>query len=209
MAEVGTKTPNAMQDPDVHLMLRVCDDDSDAFAELVEKYRDRVVTILFHLVGDLSDAEDLAQEAFLRIYRSRRGYKPTAKFSTWLFTIVNNLGLNAIRDKKRRPTKDVGGSDSGPLGARPLEQLAPAPSSVMPSRVFAKGELGEVVRAAVAQLSEDQRLAVILNKFEDMNYKQIAEIMEKSEMAIKSLLSRARNTLRELLEPYLQNGSRV
>src|SRR5690606_35423791 len=112
-----------------------------------------------------------------------------------------------IRDGKRKPTRDAGGSDTGPLGPRPLEQLASAPSGAMPSRIFAKGEMSDVIRAAVQQLSEEPRMAVMLNKFEDMSYRQIAEIMNKSEMAVKSLLSRARSSLREILDPYLRDGS--
>ena len=206
--EQDTVTQGRLQDPDVRLMLMVKDDQPGAFAQLVDMYQNRVVGVLYHMVGNIDEAEDLAQEVFLRIYRSRNGYVPTAKFSTWLFTIVNNLALNAIRDRKRKPTSGLAGSESSPLGARPLEQLAAAPSGGMPSRVFAKGELSEIVRAAVAQLSEDQRLAVILNKFEDMSYRQIAEIMKKSEKAVKSLLSRARGSLRQILEPYIANGNR-
>lgn len=195
-------------DPDARVMIRVCQGDTKAFEELVDTYRDRLVGILFHIVGNSDEAEDLAQEVFLRVYRSRDRYQPSAKFSTWLFTIANNLALNSIRDRKRRRASEITGNESGPLGVRPLEQLASAPSGAMPSRVFAKGEMAEIVRAAVATLSDEQRMAIMLNKFEDMNYKQISEIMNKSEMAIKSLLSRARNTLREILEPYLASGER-
>lgn len=187
-------------------MARVCQGDPKAFEEIVDRYRDRLVGILCHLVGSLDEAEDLAQEVFLRIYRARDRYQPTAKFSTWLFTIANNLALNAKRDRRRRPTTGLAGTPSGSLGTRPLEQLASAPSGALPSRIFAKGEMAEIVRAAVSQLSAEQRMAVMLNKFEDMNYKQIAEVMGKSEMAIKSLLSRARGALREILEPHLGNG---
>lgn len=184
-------------------MLRVRDDDQDAFEQLVERYQDRVIGLLTHMVVNPDDAEELAQEVFLRVFRSRKGYQPASKFSTWLFTIVNNLALNAIRDKKRRPATDLPAQDSSGLGARPLEQLIAASSGAMPSRVFAKGEMASLVRAAVAQLSDEQRMAVMLNKFEDMNYRQIAQIMKKSEMAVKSLLARARAALRDILEPYL------
>ena len=194
------------QDPDVRLMLRVRDDDNDAFEQLMARYQNRVVGILYHMVGHEQEAEDLAQEAFMRVFKSRKGYKPTAKFSTWLFTIVNNLALNAIRNRKRKPARDLAGSPSGPMGVRPLEQIVAARSGSLPSRVFAKGEMAGIVREAVRSLSEDQRMAVMLNKFEDMNYRQIGEIMNRSEMAIKSLLSRARMALREILEPYLAGG---
>lgn len=189
-------------------MLMVRDGKPGAFEQLVERYQCRVMGLLYHMVGDTQEAEDLAQEVFFRIYRARAGYKPEAKFSTWLFTIANNLALNAIRDRKRKPANDLPANPSGPLGERPLEQLISSPSGAMPSKLFAKGELAEIVRMAVQQLPEDQRMAVILNKFEEMNYRQIGEVMDRSEMAVKSLLARARNTLREMLEPYLATGDR-
>jgi RNA polymerase sigma-70 factor (ECF subfamily) len=140
--------------------------------------------------------------------RRRRRISP--RRSSFGCSAINNLALNAIRDRKRKPInnpKTV--SDSGPLGARPLEQLIPDGSGAMPSRVFAKGELASVVRNAVGLLPEDQRLAVVLNKFEDMSYREIADIMGRSEMAIKSLLSRARTALRDVIEPYISGGKAV
>lgn len=203
-------TPSAppRSDPDVERMRRVCADEPGAFEELLAAYQHRVVGVLYHMVGSRDDAEDLAQEVFLRVYRNRKNYRPDAKFSTWLFTITSNLALNAIRDKKRRPTAAAPATESGPMGARPLEHLAATPSGATPSRLFAKGELAEVVRAAVALLPEEQRLAVMLNKFEAMSYRQIAQIMDRSEMAVKSLLARARSTLREILDPYFERGDR-
>src|SRR5262245_34404558 len=104
-------------------MLRVRDDDSTAFGELVELYHHRLVTVMHHLVGNAEEAEDLAQEVFLRVYRGRKKYHPKAKFSTWLFTIANNLALNILRTRQRKPTIPLNVRDSGPLGPRPAEQL--------------------------------------------------------------------------------------
>lgn len=205
LEQVGER---ALADPDSLLMLRVQQDDHAAFEDLVQRYQHRVLGILHHMIGGGDEVDDLAQEVFLRVFRSRKNYKPTAKFSTWLYTITNNLALNALRDRRRKPVVSVKGSESGVMGARPLERLAEAPSGAMPSRVFAKVEMAEIVRAAVAQLSDEQRMAVILNKFEEMDYRQIALVMNKSEMAIKSLLSRARASLREILAPYLAEGRR-
>ncbi len=129
----------AVKDPDTRLMLRVKEDDTAAFEELIERYRNRVVMIAHHLLGNSEEAEDLAQEVFLRVFRSRKTYEPTAKFSTWLFTIVNNLALNAKRDRRReRQSQQMSASESGPLGPRPLEQLKPDQSGAMPSRIFAR-----------------------------------------------------------------------
>src|SRR3990170_1525995 len=99
-----TSAMMALRDPDIRLMLRVRDDDSAAFADLVERFQHRLVAVMHHLVGNADEAEDLAQEVFLRVYRVRKKYTPKAKFATWLFTIANNLALNALRDRKRRPT---------------------------------------------------------------------------------------------------------
>src|SRR5207253_5511358 len=122
----------ALRDPDVRLMLRVRDDDAGAFQELVELYQQRLVGVMHHLVGNAQEAEDLAQEVFLRVYRSRKKYRARSKFSTWLFTIANNLALNALRSRQRKPVVSLNLRDSGPLGARPAEQLVTAPSGSQP-----------------------------------------------------------------------------
>ncbi len=194
-------------DPDVRLMLEVREGSATAFEELVVRYQARLVRVLEHLVGRRELAEDLAQEVFLRVYRSRQQYVPGAKFATWLFTIANNVASNALRDRSRRPEVTLAGSESGPLGPRPMDRLVQATSGAMPTRQIAKAELRDVVRMAMESLSERQRLAVLLNKFEGMSYADIAHAMELSPQAIKSLLSRARENLRQMLEPYLENGS--
>src|SRR6187551_2473256 len=109
----------ALRDPDIRLMLRVRDDDDAAFAELVGRFQHRLVAVMHHLVGNADEAEDLAQEVFLRVYRNRKKYTPKAKFSTWLFTIANNLDLNALRNRGRKPVVPLDPNESGPLGARP------------------------------------------------------------------------------------------
>lgn len=202
MSKANSSTNLPPLDPATRRMLRVKGGDEDAFAELVSEYQDRVVGLLFHMLGSVEEAEDLAQEAFLRVYRSREKYEPTAKFSTWLYTIVNNLARNAIRDRRRRRDRGLGGTNTSSV--RAMEQWALASSGVMPSRIFAKGELTAVVQQAVAQLSDEHRMAMMLSRFEHMNYKQIGEVMGKSEMAVKSLLARARTVLRDILEPFVQ-----
>jgi RNA polymerase sigma-70 factor, ECF subfamily len=193
-------------DPDVRLMLEVRDGSAPAFEELVVRYQARLVRVLEHLVGRRELAEDLAQEVFLRVYRNRQKYEPAAKFATWLFTIANNAASNALRDRSRRPEVTLAGSESGPLGVRPLDRLAQASSSGMPTRQIDKAELRDIVRMAMESLSERQRMAVMLNKFEGMSYADIAKSMELSPQAVKSLLSRAREHLRQMLEPYIEDG---
>ncbi len=197
-----TSAQMALRDPDIRLMLRVRDDDPAAFAELVGNYQHRLVGIMHHLVGSADEAEDLAQEVFLRVYRNRKKYSPQAKFSTWLFTIANNLALNALRNRGRKPVVPLDVSESGPLGARPEEQLA-RDHGATPSFGLRQAELADRIRAALDTLNERQKMAVVLNKFEDMNYAEIAEVMGLSTKAVKSLLSRARARLRDALAGYI------
>jgi RNA polymerase sigma-70 factor, ECF subfamily len=197
-----TSAQMALRDPDIRLMLGVRADDADAFAELVDRYQHRIVGVMHHLLGSAEEAEDLAQEVFFRIYRSRKKYHPSAKFSTWLFTIANNLALNVLRSRQRKPTVPLEVQESGPLGARPEEQLA-VDAQFTPARGLRQKELTTVIRRALEQLNERQRVAVVLNKFEEMNYAEIAAVMGLSTKAVKSLLSRARGKLREVLQPYV------
>jgi RNA polymerase sigma-70 factor (ECF subfamily) len=192
----------ALRDPDIRLMLRVRGDEPGAFEELVETYQQRLVAVMHHLVGNADEAEDLAQEVFLRVYRARRRYRPRSKFSTWFFTIANNLALNHLRSRKRKPVVPLNPHDSGPLGPRPAEQLVTDRGGA-PSQRLQQQELAAVVRRALDGLNERQRLAVVLNKYEDMNYAEIAEVMGLTTKAVKSLLNRARTNLREALQNYI------
>lgn len=196
------------RDPDVRLMLQVRDDVQGAFEVLVERYQHRLLGVMAHLVGKRDEAEDLTQDVFLRVYKARKGYRPRAKFSTWLFTIANNLALNHLRGKARNPTVSLGSdtnSRSQPVRSVADQVLAPDGT---PSTQLRQVELGEVVREAMEALGEDQKMAVLLSKFEEMSYAEIAEVMGRTEAAVKSLLARARMNLRERLEPYLRTGQK-
>ena len=198
-----------LHDPDVRLMLQVRGGSAPAFEELVLRYQSRLLTVLEHLVGNRELAEDLAQEVFLRVFRARKRYQPEARFSTWLFTIANNVASNALRSKSRR--REVGvpdrinGSDTNPFG---LDQMAKAASALMPTRALDKAESAQIVRLALESLNERQRLALLLSKFEGMSYQDIADTMGLSVQAIKSLLSRARVNLEKILTPYVEEGVR-
>jgi len=196
-----------LQDPDVRLMLQVRDDDATAFEELMLRYQNRMVTLLAHLVGKRDMAEDLAQEVFLRVYRSRKRYVPGSKFSTWLYTIAHNVASNAIRTLSRRKEVNLAPQSSGELTGNPMDAAAIAASGLMPTRQLDKAELRDVVKLAVGNLNERQRMAVLLNKFEHLSYEEIGEVMQLSPSAVKSLLSRARANLREIIEPYLEQGT--
>ena len=192
------------QDPDVRLMLQVRADDAAAFEDLMNRYQNRVVSLMMHLVGKHDMAEDLAQEVFLRVYRARGRYVPGAKFSTWLYTIAHNVASNALRGLSRRKEVNLANRDSGEFSGNPMDAAALAASGLMPTRQLDKAEVQEVVKLAIAALSERQRMAVLLNKFEHLSYEEIAEVMQMSPSAVKSLLSRARANLRDVLDPYLQ-----
>jgi RNA polymerase sigma-70 factor (ECF subfamily) len=195
-------------DPSTALMLRVRDGDAGAFEELVGLWQDRLVTLFRHHTGDHSTAEDLAQEVFLRVYRARDGYQPTAKFSTWIHTIANNVASDlrqrAYRRLERGVPMNVSASQSG-IG---LEQLAIAASGQRPARQADRGELQDIVQRAIAGLGDNQRMAVLLAKFEECSYDEIAAAMGLSVAAVKSLLHRAREQLRQTLEPYEREGHR-
>src|SRR5438034_3940385 len=200
LAAIGeTSAQLALRDPDTRLMIAVRDDEPGAFEELVERYQHRLVGVLHHLVGNAEEAEDLAQEVFLRVYRARKKYRARCKFSTWLFTIANNLALNMLRSRQRKPVVPLHTHDSGPLGPRPAEHLV-LDSGNQPVQRMQQQELAAIIRKALDGLNERQRMAVLLNKFEDMNYAAIAQVMGLTVKAVKSLLCRARTNLRAALQ---------
>src|SRR5262245_46438662 len=203
VAAIGdTSAVLALRGPDVRLMIGVRVDQSGAFEEFVEAYQQRLVGIMHHLVGNAAEAEDLAQEVFLRVYRARKKYRARCKFSTWLYTIANNLALNALRSRQRKPVIPLNVRDSGPLGPRPAEQLVKDKEN-QPVQRLQQQELAGIIRQALETLNERQKMAVVLNKFEDMNYAEIAEVMGLTTKGVKSLLSRARENLRHVLKEYI------
>lgn len=195
-------------DPDVRLMLEVRDDNAAAFEQLVARHQDRLITILEHQVRSREWAEDLTQEVFLRVFRARKTYEPGAKFSTWLFTIANNVASNARRNRARRRETNATSTGNSDSTSMPLAEMALAKSSAMPTRQLDKLEMAEVVRVAMDSLSDRQRLALLLCKFEHMSYQDIADSMGLTVKAVKSLLSRARVNLKSVLEPYIESGTR-
>ena len=199
-------TKYELADPDVRLMLQVREGNAGAFEMLVEKHQTRLVSLLKQMVGNRSQAEDLAQEVFLRVYRARERYVPAAKFTTWLYTITQNVASNSLRKSSRRKEVNLTNSPSGAVPTRPLDSLAKDRSSLMPTRLAAQKEMGQIIEDAIQALGERQRMAMLLSKYEGMSYQEIATTMELTTQAVKSLLSRARANLRELLEPYYQSG---
>jgi RNA polymerase sigma-70 factor (ECF subfamily) len=186
-------------------MMRAKEGDDSAFGQLVTGYQNRLLSIFYHLLRDQASAEDLVQEVFLRIYRARNGYQPTAKFSTWLFRIANNVASNARRTIGRRKEVPLNANESGSapvVGTK--KKVISDRSSLIPTRQLVRRETCEIVQTALDTLNERQRLAVLLHKFEGMSYEDIGEAMSLSTEAVKSLLARARENLRTQLESHLK-----
>jgi len=191
-------------DRSTEIMLRVRDGDSGAFAELVELWQSRLVTLFLHHTGDHSTAEDLAQETFLRVYRARERYRPTAKFTTWVHTIALRVASDLRQRAYRRLERGVPNTTSASSSSIGLDHLAVAASGLMPARVADRGELQGVVQRALGELGERQRMALLLAKFEQCSYEEIAAALETSVPAVKSLLFRARDQLRQALSAYVK-----
>jgi RNA polymerase sigma-70 factor (ECF subfamily) len=182
-------------------MLDVKAGDDASFDLLLQKYRRPLVNFLYRMVRDTATAEDLAQEVFLRVYRARKQYSPSAKFTTWLFRIATNLALNSVRDNRHRQ-KDVSidAASSPDEDAAPMQ--LPAPEMRIDEHMIER-DRADYIRKVISELPEKQRVAVLLHKYEEMDYAEIARILECSESALKSLLFRAYETLRVQLAPLV------
>jgi RNA polymerase sigma-70 factor (ECF subfamily) len=190
-------------DLDAQLMLRVRDGDEDSFRVLLDKHRNPLVHFLYRMVQEQPVSEELAQEVFLRIYRSRASYEPTARFTTWMFRIATHLALNWLRDEKNeRATERLDEVRGGDLPARELPDRKPS----VEQRMVYQARLQEI-RDAIATLPAKQRAAVLMHKYQEMEYAQIASALECSESAIKSLLFRAYETLRARLAHMVVRGA--
>jgi RNA polymerase sigma-70 factor (ECF subfamily) len=184
----------AALDADAQLMLLVKGGDGASYSVLIEKHRSPMVHFLYRMVQDYAVAEELSQEVFLRVYRSRESYEPTAKFTTWLFRIATHLALNWIRDGRNERSQERIDDDSE--GSRNLQVMDRRPT-IEQSMVY-ETKMAEV-RKAIAGLPDKQRAAVLMHKYQDMEYTQIAAVLTCSESAVKSLLFRAYETLRARL----------
>ena len=178
-------------------MERIAGGDHEAFRELVTAYQDIVVGTVARMLGNPADAQDIAQQVFLRIWRNAKRYKPDAKFTTYLFTILRNLVFNETRRRTRK--KEVSSDER----EDEYHLQSEAPAEERPDAGLLQAELQRAVDAAIAALPETQRLAVVLRRYEDMPYEEIAVVLGLTVPAVKSLLFRARTTLRESLAAYL------
>jgi RNA polymerase sigma-70 factor, ECF subfamily len=191
-------------DPDAALMLRVKQGDMVAFEELVNKYKQPIINMLYRTLPDATEAEDLAQHVFLQVFKSADRYRVSAKFSTWLYTIARNLCLNEIRRRSRHPAESL--DVSHPENEdHPLRQYEDTKNFSAPDQLL-QGELMTKVEEALADLPENQRTAIFLFREEEMSYEDIAEVLKCSLSATKSLIHRGRETLKQKLKPYLRSG---
>jgi RNA polymerase sigma-70 factor (ECF subfamily) len=206
MLVAGTTPPFAAvaggeETTDAQVMLLVKAGDQASFDYLVQKYRRPMVSFMYRMARNTAAAEDLAQEVFLRVYRSRASYEASAKFTTWLYRIATNLAVNHARDTRHeRPevtvSLDEPAEESGTTLELPDGHLTAEQNLVRRERLMA-------IRSKVEALPEQQKLAVIMHKYQQMDYKQIADVLKKSESATKSLLFRAYETLREQLKEFV------
>jgi RNA polymerase sigma-70 factor (ECF subfamily) len=181
-------------------MQRVRTGDQQAFTQLQERYAPRVFGYFCRQLRDRAEAEDLTQEVFLRLYRSRHRYQPRARFATWIFHITQNVARNALRSRRRHPCVHL---DPEAPGNRGLMEVLLSDRADAPSRPLERDELALVVRAAVAELAGRQRTALELHQFHDRTYAEVAAELDMTPKAAKSLLYRARNQLREVLQPFM------
>ena len=182
---------------DIRLMALAGAGDMAAFEQLVERHQRLVIGTVGRMLGTNSDAEDIAQQVFVRVWKNLKRYEPRAKFTTWLLKITRNLVFNELRRRSRHPAV--------PLQSETDEEERPLKDehAVAPDATLLENELQEAVDAAIAQLPETQRMAVILRRYEELSYEEIAEALDQSVSAVKSLLFRARMELRESLQRYL------
>ena len=187
-------------DEDVAWMARIARGDDDAFRLLVEKHQKAVIGTVAKMTNGSVDSEDIAQQVFLRIWKSAKRYQPTAKFTTFLFTITRNLVFNETAKKSRRKESSIEEQEE-----EWHRSVASSDESSQPDQKLAQSEMKQVVENAIARLPEKQRLAVILRRYEQMPYEEMATVLELSVPAVKSQLFRARNSLREMLADYLKD----
>jgi RNA polymerase sigma-70 factor (ECF subfamily) len=179
---------------DAEVMLRVKAGDESAFEYLVQKYRRSMVGFMYRMSHNAAAAEDLAQEVFLRVYRSRSGYEASAKFTTWLYRIATNLAVNHARDtRNERPEKMASLDEPDEETGSTMDVADGSPTA---EETILRRERMSAIRAKVQALPERQRVAVLMHKYQQMDYKQISEVLKLSESATKSLLFRAYETLR-------------
>jgi RNA polymerase sigma-70 factor, ECF subfamily len=191
---------SAIEDSDAYLMLQFKDGDAGAFDQLFARHTRAVINFSYRFVRNRGIAEELAQEIFLRVYEAAAGYRVQSKFTTWLYRIATNVCLNEIRKPHVRAALN-NSENSGDAAQFENHQLGGA--SILPDRLLEQQAVSRALKQALEQLPEKQRAAFILNKYQELSYGEVAEVMRISEKAVKSLIHRAKETLAEKLKPLL------
>lgn len=199
-AQDGSEDDRQTNEYHVRLMMRVKQGDIAAFEEIVEIHQGAVIGTVAKMLGNTSDAEDIAQQVFIRVWKSAGRYKASAKFTTWMFTITRNLVFNEMRRRKRKPAVSMDEREEE------YNLTVPDENTTRPDQQVLENELIKAIDAAIQALPEKQRMAVILRRYEDRPYEEIAEILNLSLSAVKSLLFRARAQLKENLQGFLKEG---
>lgn len=183
---------------DIRLMQLVRAGDTDAFETLILRHQHRVYGTIAKMLGDSDEAEDLAQAVFVRVWQSARRYKPRAKFTTWLLTITRNLVFNEMRRRKRHPAEplDTAAGDHAPRMSDTSQET--------PAQTLLEEELQRQIDRAISELPETQRLALVLRRYQELSYEEIADVLKVTVPSVKSLLFRARTQLKETLSAYLE-----
>ena len=178
------------EQPDSEVIRQIQSGDDSAFDELMGRYKRPVVNFIFRMLGNAEDAHDVAQEVFVRVYQKLHTYRPGTKFSTWLFALARNAAIDHLRWRARHPTE-------------PIEPETPAPAVTGTAKEVEVHEIGNLIAAAVAELPEDQRTALVLAEYQGMSYTEIAAVMRCSEKSVESRVYRAKQTLRRGLRPLV------
>ena len=186
-------------------MLRVKAGDMIAFEELVNKYKQQVIHVIHRSIRDFSEAEDLAQNVFVQVFKSAPRYEASAKFATWLFTIARNLCLNEVRRRSRHQAESLDASQAVHED-QPVRQYEDVKNAAPPDAVL-RTELEDKIDQALADLPENQRTAIVLCQQDELSYEEIAEVLGTTLSATKSLIHRGRETLKQRLKPYLKTGA--
>ena len=192
-------------DPDAALMLRVQQGDLAAFEDLVNKHKQPIINFIFRTLKDANEAEDLAQNVFVQVFKSAQRYQVSARFSTWLYTIARNLCLNEIRRRSRHPAESLD-QESALNEDLPARQFEDVRNISAPDRLMQE-ELSEKIQEVLSELPENQRTAILMFREQEMSYEDISRVMGCSLSATKSLIHRGRETLKQKLKPYLRSGA--
>jgi RNA polymerase sigma-70 factor (ECF subfamily) len=191
-------------DPDAALMVAYQQGDDRSFDQLLDKYHKPIVNFIYKIVNNAGEAEELAQEVFLRIHRARQAYEPRARFAAWIYRIATNVSLKAAGRNRRMLfwSRNHNSQEDAP----PAEETLPDPVPDA-ERQLVNAELGRVIRSAIRALPLKERVAIVLRRYQELSYREIAEIMECTEAAVKTYIHRGKLHVRDRILPYLEKGS--